>query len=547
MNTNEILKLMGDKDFLEKIYGFSYRRCNTSTEAEELCSDIIYALLSALHRYEKIDNFYGFVWTVARRVYADYSRERSVKRQNINMDDVVFWLASDEDEIENLIERETERELLKKIIKEMAFLSKIYREVMVMYYLDGKKVKEIAEKLSISENTVKQRLFSARNTVRKEVSNMNDRVFNVKPVYFYSIGTGSPCGNDPALKAERAFSRNLIYLCKERPKTAAELSEELCVPMTYVEEELEIQCRGENGNYGMLQKLDDGKYALNVFVVDHSEFDQANTIFDKHLPEVMERFAENIEKCREDILKFPYLSKQNDLSFILWTMLSRWYWKFSADIKNAVSEKYFSDVKPKKRPYSLVSVAFKDGGWSDLDAMGCDGIHADMVCGYKSVFISNVYCKALKAHFHCGHVLSHDPKLLLLLRSIDGLSLDSLSEEQREVAAKAVECGYLRKNGKMLEPNVVVIDEKDAEDFYAFSHVFDENMEEIKKAIADELGEFMKKHIPSYLLCDHRIYSQLIAGVRMQTLLTEECIKRGLLTTPKDTLCGEGVLVVTDK
>ena len=351
MNTNEILTLIGDKEFLERVYGFSYRRCNTSTEAEELCSDIIYALLSALHRYETIDNFYGFVWTVARRVYADHSRERSKKRQNINMDDVVFWLASDEDEIETFIERETERELLKKIIKEMAFLSKIYREVMVMYYLDGKKVKEIAEKLSISENTVKQRLFSARNTVRKEVSNMNDRVFNVKPVYFYSIGTGSPCGNDPALKAERAFSRNLIYLCKERPKTAAELSEELCVPMTYVEEELEIQCRGENGSYGMLQKLDDGKYALNVFVVDHSEFDQANTIFDKHLPEVMERFAENIKKCRDDILKFPYLSKQNDLSFILWTMLSRWYWKFSDDIKNAVSEKYFSDVNPKKRPY----------------------------------------------------------------------------------------------------------------------------------------------------------------------------------------------------
>ena len=38
---------------------------------------------------------------------------------------------------------------------------------MIMYYIDEMKVKDIASRLDISENTVKQRLFSARNTVRK--------------------------------------------------------------------------------------------------------------------------------------------------------------------------------------------------------------------------------------------------------------------------------------------------------------------------------------------------------------------------------------------
>ena len=70
MKTNEILKLIGDKAFLDKIYQFSYRRCNTSYEAEDLCSDIILAVISAVHKQESIENFYAFVWTVARRVYA---------------------------------------------------------------------------------------------------------------------------------------------------------------------------------------------------------------------------------------------------------------------------------------------------------------------------------------------------------------------------------------------------------------------------------------------------------------------------------------------
>ncbi len=75
MKTNETLKLPDDKDFLDKIYHFSYHRCNTSFEDEDLCSDIILAVISAIHKQERIENFYAFVWTIARRVYADYDMD----------------------------------------------------------------------------------------------------------------------------------------------------------------------------------------------------------------------------------------------------------------------------------------------------------------------------------------------------------------------------------------------------------------------------------------------------------------------------------------
>ena len=81
MKTNETLKLLDDKDFLDKIYHFSYHRCNTSIEAEDLCSDIVLAVISAIHKQECIENFYAFVWTIARRVYADYCEKRNAERQ----------------------------------------------------------------------------------------------------------------------------------------------------------------------------------------------------------------------------------------------------------------------------------------------------------------------------------------------------------------------------------------------------------------------------------------------------------------------------------
>lgn len=274
MKTNEILKLISDKALLDKIYQFSYRRCNTSYEAEDLCSDIILTVISAVHKQEQIENFYAFVWTVARRVYADYCEKRNSVRQTISMENGDYAIAAKENEIDSFIEETAEQEQIRKIFAEISFLSKAYREVMVLYYLDEMKVKDISKKLNISETTVKQRLFFARNTVRKEVEIMNERNLSLKPVSLAFIGTGNPSGNDPRTKAERILSQNLVYACKDKAKSAKELSDELCVPMPYIEDELEIQLKGENGSYGLLRKMGD-KYISNVIIVENSEFNEA--------------------------------------------------------------------------------------------------------------------------------------------------------------------------------------------------------------------------------------------------------------------------------
>ena len=124
MKTNETLKLIGDKEFLDKIYQFSYRRCNTSYEAEDLCSEIILAVISAVHNQESIGNLYAFVWTIARRVYADYSEKRNQTRQTISIENSDLLLAAKENEIDSFIEEAAEQEQIKKIFAEISFLSK---------------------------------------------------------------------------------------------------------------------------------------------------------------------------------------------------------------------------------------------------------------------------------------------------------------------------------------------------------------------------------------------------------------------------------------
>lgn len=552
MKISETLKLLDDKDFLDKIYGFSYHRCNTSHEAEELCSEIILSVVSAISKQAMIGNFYAFVWTVAHRVYADYCRKRNsehkvVSFENSDMSSVF------KDEIDEYIESEAEQEQIKRIFKEIAFLSKAYREVMIMFYIDEMKVKDIAEKLNINETTVKQRLFSARNSVKKEVETMNERNYVLKPIKLVMPGTGNPCGNDPRIKAERMFSQNLVYLCKDKPKTAKELSEELCVPMPFVEEELEIQCRGENGEYGMLRKLDNGKYVTNIHLVDYEEYDEANKIYEKYLPEIYDCIREMIKQNEEKILSVPYLSEQNDIRFIMWTLVSRFFWVIRLVVDKFLAEKYFADVSPLDREFACTAIAFREEQNPEFGSYGCDGIFATSICNYKSVLVSNIYGKQIEPHFRCGHNLACDQMLLMVLKSIGGISIDKLSEDEREIAAKAIKCGYLRQKGSVIEPKIIVIEGTDEEalcvPFFDLENTKfkDEGLVNPLDKIAAELSCFIRTHVPEHMINEYHIYAELIAGNRILDKAIEALIEEGLLSKPENRLGAEGVLMCVER
>lgn len=549
MKTNEMLDWMADKDFLDKIYQFSYHRCSTCHEAEDLCSDIVLAVMSSALKQESIENFYAFTWAVARRVYADFCEKRRKEHQTVSIENSELPLAAQDNEIDRAVEAVTAAAHQKKIFAEIAFLSKAYRDVMVMYYLEERKIKDIASRLGISETTVKQRLFSARNTVRKEVKAMNQRSYSLQPVHLIFLGTGNPSGNDPSPKAERMLSQNLIYLCKEKPKSAKELSEELCVPMPYIEEELDIQCRGENGQYGTLRKLDSGKYALNILVVDYQEYDQANQIIDQHLTEIVRLFKQSAEEHKDAILNFPYLSPQTDVRFLLWSILHRAIWNFTSTVNAILQNEYFAGVTPPNRPYHSVAIAHRASEAKNLqlEFYGNDGIDATMVGGYRHVFVSNLYGNRMDRHFDCGHNLSHDPQLLMVLKAIGGLSIDALTDDEKETAAKCIECGILRKRGDLLEPNIIVIERQNNTAFCSLSNRLCDHMQEVEERIAEELADFIKQHVPTHLINEYQLYTQLIAGERIVSSVIEQCIEDGLLSEPKNRLCAEGMLMMVEK
>ena len=71
-----------------------------------------------------------------------------------------------------------DNELLDAVYRQIAFLTKAYREVMILFYLDGLSTAEIAVRQNISETAVRQRLFSARASLNRQIIERNAEELN---------------------------------------------------------------------------------------------------------------------------------------------------------------------------------------------------------------------------------------------------------------------------------------------------------------------------------------------------------------------------------
>lgn len=534
MKRHELLKYF-DGELLDKLFGFCYARTSDSYEAQELCSDIIFALVKAAHSEGEISSLYSFIWRVARNVYADFSANRRRRAEAFYEGDAdeIFAVIADEAPDADSAER------IGAIYRRIAFLTKAYREVMILYYIDGLSTAEIAERLNTSEVAVRQRLFSARQKVKSEVetmTEMNERPLALDEKEYVIWGTGDPTWGDPREVCTRMFSRHIVWLCHKKSRTAAEIAAELNVPTVYVEEELEILRRGKNGEYGLLRRLDNGRYAMNFILLDRDVIEKAQALYAEHLPKICDIIADYIEENKEKYLSFPYLNRKVELNLILWQQVTYMSRAFSYNVESVLKERYFKQVKEVERPFSVYG--YVDNGRSY--GGGWDGVDARNICGYAMVQLENIYITRIRKHFHCGWNVSNDPQLQLAIRAIDGLQVSSLSETEKEQAAKAIECGYLYRENDMLYTKILVNSVQDKSRLFDISRGLRNGyFEEEAALVAEKLAALIRKSVPDYLLGEWR-YANDLANLPVIDSLVEALIEKGILIPPEDGIGAEG-------
>ncbi len=536
MDKKDLLKMI-DEPLLNKLLGFALKRTGDSYQAQYLCSDIVFELIKASASVGSINEPEHFIMRVARNVYADYSERRKRYSELFcreELENAVSALPYDEDSERN--------ELLKNVFHKIAFLTKAYRSVMIMYYLDGLTVKEIAEKLSVSETAVRQRLFAARNIIKSEVNEMKENIerpLALDDVNFVIWGTGRPSWGDPRELGSRQLSKHVIWLCRKKAMTAAEISRELNVPTRYIEEELDILAKGINGEYGFLKKNPSGRYIINFILLDKNQMDAANAIYMEYIPYISSAVAEHFKSRAKDYLSFPYLNEKVDLNLIYWQQIFTASYIFSSTVKNILEEKYLPSPVYPSRPFSIFG--YEDNG--KYYGAGHDSAYAENVCGYKKIKLSNIYITRVSKHFDCGLNVSKDIKMQLALRAIRGLDISSLSEAEKEQASLAVECGYLFRSGNMLYTKPLVHSLKDSDKLFSVTYELQNGtFDSIAQAAAEKLTRFIKKTVPEHLMGEWGFANDL-ADLPVLDAIVEDLIEKNILIPPQDGIGAEGTWI----
>lgn len=549
MKRSCLLKLI-DENLMNQLYQFCYARTAHSYEAEDLCSDILCAVVKSSHIDKEVANPMGYFWSVARNIYAEYCEKRHVQTEHLLQTDSEEVLLRIPDTTDNYVEEnETERELLEVIFQHIANLSRAYRSVMIGFYLDGKSTAQLSQELGVSESAIRQRLFSARNDIKNGVKKMNDKKIVKKPTVLDEMqwtvwGGGSPVDGDPRDVCVRQFSKHIVWLCRNKANTARSIADELGVPMTYVEEELDIQVNGTNGRYGTLRKTDTGKYVINFVLLDKREIQQLQQLYIDYIPMICDNVIKHIKEYKREYLAFPYINKMPTLNLILWQQVRGMADVFAACVEEKLKNKYLADVKISERPFSIFGYQEYEGAkdWGG----GWDGVTASDLCGYKHIRIDNVYMSHIKAHFHCECNISNDEKLRMAIRAIEGLSVDELDEKEKEIAARAIECGYLYREDRSLFTKFLVHKKDDGDRLFAVNELMRDSFEETADGVAKKIADFVKRNIPEYLRGDYN-YINWLANLPVLDTLVDCLIEQGILTPPENGVGAEGIWMSVEK
>lgn len=544
MKQSELLNLI-DRTLLENLYGFCYRRTSDHYESDELCSDILHAYVTAVSRGGAIADPTAFLWKIAHNVYADFSERRRKRAEteamldpDITPDDIP---CEDDEEI-----MEIRNERLTAIYRQIAFLGRAYRAVMIAFYLEGIPIAEIARRENTSVGAIKQRLFTAREKIKGEVTNMtttNENAMKLQQMNWNVWGTGNPNTGEAAAHCQRQFSQHLVWLCRKQARTAKELSELLCVPMGYVEEELGIQCFGESG-YGMLRKTEDGKYISNVLLFDRAEIAAAHKIYLDRMDALCDIIVKYAEEHMDEYMSYPYLNKTVDKNLVLWRHVKHYESIVECQVEEELDTAFADVEKPTKRPYS--QFVFEQDPDARYWGGGCDGVGGNDIAGYKYVHLNNLYNSSVQAHFRCGHDIPDDMPLLLAIRAIDGIDVNLLTEDEKEYAAKAIQQGYLYRDGDTLYTKFLCepMDEENSPT-KANMGLFAE-ITPICHEIAKELSALLRRIIPAHLLGEYP-FANMLAGIPVNDSIIETLIAKGLLTAPENGVGAEGMWMQIEK
>lgn len=176
MDNDEVLRLLvrigqGDeaafrelyRAFSRRLYAYVIRKLGNEAQAEEIVADTLYEVWKAPARFRGESQFSTWIIGIARNKVLMAFRSRKPDAVYEDLQEIAEVIASQD---AGAFEQLAQRQRREGVQHCMERLSDDHREAIHLVFYEGMSLAEVAQVQSCPENTVKTRLFHARQKLR---------------------------------------------------------------------------------------------------------------------------------------------------------------------------------------------------------------------------------------------------------------------------------------------------------------------------------------------------------------------------------------------
>ena len=246
--------------YVDKLFFYCLKKCKDKNDAEELSSQVIFEVLTAIHNNRKIKDLESYIFSVANNQYNRFIKNKvNIREHEVNIEKSMIESYASEETIKEKIFKDEQYNIA---ISQIKTLSKDYLYILYGYYIEDKTLKTISIEMNLPLGTVKRKLFELRNKLMEAVKmeKLNGKKAYIPDNYF--ISTSGYIKKDLRKEVDLLIVKNLLSHCYDNPCTLQDFSLELGISIPYVEDIVNKLKYIE-----FIKELDNGRYVSNVAFV----------------------------------------------------------------------------------------------------------------------------------------------------------------------------------------------------------------------------------------------------------------------------------------
>lgn len=519
---------------MDKVFFYCIKRCNSRIDAEDLSQNILLDIIANINKGIVIENLDYYIWQICKNHYSKYVANKVKEREMITFVEEIDEPGNNISSLDELIHSEK----IAKINAAIKLLSSDYSEILYSYYVEGRSLSFIANKLNLPLGTIKRRLFDIRNKLKEylKMERLNGKKAFV-PKKFQTHRNGGAHSVIPEDYAYGLIEQNLLLHSYDNPCRLEDYAIEMGISLPYIEDIV------DSLEYAtLLTKDKQGKYLTNIIMVD-KEIDSKvlNLVQQKSLEytTLIAEYCKNHFNEWKELVGNPLL----DDNKLMWSYL------FNINRKVEYLDCTKEETIQNLRKHTHV---FSDGSWdfsmsevyeSKLKSYHINEcINGNGVIGVQGLFypgqrnIDNIESEALKC-LRWGYSANWDADFELFgyLMKNREIKYSDCIYTLKAAVDKMVEENYLKIENDIIKFNFVLLDFEKGKMNKNNDYDIELNKVKLKrKEIVKQIEEIFKEVVPLYLHKDLDYISQSYFVANMRQYIVKTFENLGLIKPIKE-------------